>query len=384
MIGKIRILHAITRLDKGGSSTNTLLSAEGLAKKGYEVDLLYGKTADPDTCLLEKARDAGVDFIEERSLVRNIHPFMDMVALVRIARIIRKRRYDVVHAHSSKAGLIARVAAKLGGVKKIVYTPHGHVFYGYFSGVMTGCVIFAEKMAAGITDRIVGLTVSECEEWLRFGVGKSRQYLAIPSGIDFSVLDKGSLSGHDWRKKLAVPDNAVLVGSIGRFIEIKGYEYFIKAASGIIKQKRNVYFILVGDGPLKEKYEGMIKDNALEKHFFIIPWQENTGAILKEFDIFVLSSLNEGMGRALIEAMFFGKPVIATHVGGVPSVVTEGSGILIEPASAEAISQALDELLDNPEKARNIGKIGREKAIREFSVDVMVDKLDELYGELLA
>jgi hypothetical protein len=116
----MKILHAITRLDRGGSSENTLLSAIGLAKKGYEVDLLFGQTQSPSVSLLEKARKAGVNFIEEDDLVRNIHPLRDVVAFVDIFRFIRDGKYDIVHAHSSKAGLICRLAARLAGVKTVI------------------------------------------------------------------------------------------------------------------------------------------------------------------------------------------------------------------------------------------------------------------------
>ncbi|MGD2279430.1 MAG: glycosyltransferase, partial [Candidatus Omnitrophota bacterium] len=227
---KIKVLHAITRLDRGGSSENTLLSAAGLARRGYDVDVLFGQTEEPSLHLLEEAERFGVNFIEEEDLIRNIHPFQDLVAFWEIYHFLKDKKYDIVHTHSSKAGFICRFAAKLAGVKKIIYTPHGHVFYGYFGKISTRIIIFAESLAARITDKIVGLTPAECDEWLRFGIGKKEQYVSIPSGVDFDMLKRKQLDERDLKEEMSIPPDKTLVGSIGRFVKVKGYEYFIEAA----------------------------------------------------------------------------------------------------------------------------------------------------------
>ena len=380
---QIRILHAITRLDKGGSSENTLLSVIGLARKGYAVDLLFGYTENPYEDLVERAKKAGVRFISQKDLVRNIHPVRDIMAFFKILNFMRRNRYDIMHAHSHKAGFICRVAARCAGIEKIVFTPHGHVFYGYFGRILTDLILSAERMAARITDKIIGLTGAECYEWLCYEIGNEDIYTVIPSGIEFENLEREVTSGVDWKKELGIPPEKVLIGSIGRFIEIKGYEYFIEAAVKQLEKKRDIYFLLAGDGPFRGKYLKMLTAANITDRFHIIPWQENTGAVLNALDIFVLPSLNEGMGRTLVGAMFLGKPVIATRVGGVSSLVFDNAGILIESASSDAVSKALDELLDNTEEARHMGEKERKKALADYSAEKMVDALDALYRELL-
>jgi glycosyltransferase involved in cell wall biosynthesis len=375
---KIKVLHAITRLDRGGSSENTLLSAAGLARRGYDVDVLFGQTEEPSLHLLEEAERFGVNFIEEEDLIRNIHPFQDLVAFWEIYHFLKDKKYDIVHTHSSKAGFICRFAAKLAGVKKIIYTPHGHVFYGYFGKISTRIIIFAESLAARITDKIVGLTPAECDEWLRFGIGKKEQYVSIPSGVDFDMLKRKQLDERDLKEEMSIPPDKTLVGSIGRFVKVKGYEYFIEAAIELLRRRKDVYFLLAGDGPLCGKYKKMISSAGAEGRFHLIGWQENTSTVLKALDIFVLPSLNEGMGRVLVEAMFFEKPVIATRVGGVPSLVSDDAGLLIEPASAKAIETAIDELIENPKA----GYKGRGKVIAEYSSNIMIERLDALYKEV--
>jgi glycosyltransferase involved in cell wall biosynthesis len=380
---KIKVLHAITRLDRGGSTENTLLSAIGLAEKGYDVDILFGKTEDPEITLLSKAGKAGIGFIEEEDLVRNIHPLKDLTALWETYRLIRENKYDIVHAHSSKAGIICRFAAKLAGVKKIVYTPHGHVFYGYFGKFLTRCIIFAEAMAARITSRIIGLTPAECDEWIRFGIGSPVQYAAIPSGLDFSLMQEGKHDKRNFKQELGIKSGDILVGSVGRFVEIKGYEYLIEAARDIVKERGDIHFLLAGEGPLRKKYKEMIASLGLKDRFHIIGWKDNTYDVIRSMDIFVLPSLKEGMGRVLIQAMFLGVSVVATRVGGVPSVVGDGTGIMVPPESPKAIARAIREILEDPVRRARMAEKAMERVITGYSSREMVEKLDRLYRELL-
>ena len=378
----MKIIHAITRLDKGGSSTNTLLSASGLAEKGYEVDLLYGKTNGADDALMRKAKGNGVNFIEESSLLRDIHPGADLKALFNIFLILRKGKYDVLHAHTSKAGLICRIAGKLAGIRNIVYTPHGHVFYGYFNRGMTRVIVLVETLLAFITNKIIGLTSSECEEWISFGVGEKGQYESVASGVDFDYLDSLVVDVSSMRGRLKIPKDKILIGSVGRFVEVKGYKFFIEAAIEQLKKRDNVVFILVGSGELKEKYVRMISEAKVSNRFFIIPWQDNPAGIINAMDIFVLSSINEGMGRVLVEAMYFEKPVIASCVGGVPGLVSDREGILVKAGSSVLLSKAIDELFEKSNSWSSLGSSAKAKVIKQYSAKVMVDKLDVLYKEI--
>lgn len=380
---QIRVLHAITRLDRGGSSENTLLSAIGLAKRGYKVDVLFGRTEDAHVELLKEARELGVEFIEEEDLVRDIHPVKDITAYNQIVRFLGDNRYDIVHAHSSKAGLICRFAASRAGIRAVVYTPHGHVFYGYFGQPLTSFIILAEKAAARVTDRIIGLTPAECEEWIERGVGRREQYVAIPSGLDFRMMEDRAFTDRDLKEELGIPREHKLIGSIGRFVGVKGYEFFIEAASMLIRERPDAHFVLAGDGPLHIKFKELIDKRGLEGRFHLIGWQEHTASVLKALDVFILPSLNEGMGRVLVMAMYYGKPVIATRVGGVPSIVSDETGLLINPRSPEAIRTAVSDLLDDPERASEMAERGRERVLSGYSAEKMVNDLDALYKELL-
>ncbi|MBD3295856.1 MAG: glycosyltransferase [Candidatus Omnitrophica bacterium] len=380
----IKILHAITRLDRGGSSENTLLSCIGLAERGYKVDLLFGRTADPDIDLMKRARTAGVNFIEEEDLIRDIHPVKDLSAFFDIVGFIRRENYDIVHAHSSKAGFICRVAAKIAGAGKIVYTPHGHVFYGYFGKIMTRMVVFVESLLSRITDSIIGLTQAECEEWISYGVGREDQYTSIPSGVDFARFKHAGRMVRGVREEFGIPGEALLVVSMGRFVEVKGFRFFINAAVDQVRKRDDVFFLLAGEGPLRPVYKALINNAGASDRIKLVRWQEETADILGDADIFVLPSLNEGMGRVVVEAMYFKKPVIATRVGGVPSLVGDDAGILVPPASEKDISSALDILFSEPKKRKDMGDAGRKRVLEGFSCDRMISELDRLYSRLTA
>jgi glycosyltransferase involved in cell wall biosynthesis len=375
----MKVLHAITRLDKGGSSTNTLLSAIGLRGKGHSVDILSGPSGETDTKLIEQARLQGVRFFEERTLVRDIHPCRDIQAVFMIAGFLKKEKYDILHTHSSKAGALGRVAARMAGSRNVIYTPHGHVFYGYFNERFTHMITAAEKLLAWITDSIICLTDSEKAEWLERGIGSPVKYEVIPSGIDLGSVERRAAAAPDLKKIYGIETSDTVFGAAGRFVKIKGFEYFIRAGLEMLRRKDNVSFILAGGGEESEKYSKMVAAAGLGQRFHIVPWQEDPVALLRMLDVFVLPSLNEGMGRILAEAMYLEKPVIASRVGGVPGIVDKECGILVEPSSEKALLEAMLWMMSEPGARSVLGERARQKISKRFSKEIMVRELDKLY-----
>ena len=199
-MAKPRILHIITRIDRGGSAQNVLISVNELRRLGYKVGLLTGSL---------KAKSINAKIINH--LVPEIHPLRDILAFFSIYRYIKKTKYDIVHTHTSKAGFIGRFAAILAGSKKIIYTPHGHIFHGYFGPFLTKFFILLERLAGKFTHKIVALTPSEAQDYIYFGVVKDKSKLrVIPSGVDESVFfnngDKNSL-----RKKLGFDEDKIII-----------------------------------------------------------------------------------------------------------------------------------------------------------------------------
>jgi len=185
---RIRVLHVITRLDPGGSAENTLLTVAGSDSKRFETTVAHGPSEGDGGATARRAREAGVAFVEIEQLVRPVRPLADLIATFALWRLMRQGRYQLVHSHTSKGGLLGRVAALLAGVRVIVHTPHGHVFYGYFGRRVSFLFVLLERWTAWFTDCIIALTEADLDDHLRFGVGPRSRFTVIHSGVQFPDL----------------------------------------------------------------------------------------------------------------------------------------------------------------------------------------------------
>ncbi len=381
---KTKVLHIITRLDKGGSAENTFLTAKGLDKKKYDVTLMSGPVDDASQERRTQVEESGIRYIPLPGLVRNIHPVSDLIALFRIRRFLAKEKFNVVHTHTSKAGFLGRFAAKRAGTPHIVHTPHGHIFYGYFGRLKTKMFIGLEKFASRMTDKIVALTESEKSDYIAHKIVDEKKCVVIPSGIELdryrglTLEDKNKL-----KKKIGIPENALVVGTVGRLVPVKGPEFMIKASAHIIPLSPQTYFVFAGDGPLKKPLQTLAKEMGADKNILFLGWRDDVPRILSTFDIFLLPSLNEGMGRVLAEAMALGKPIVASHVGGVPDLVIHGkNGFLVPAKNPEELAKHTQLLLEDKDRREKMGRAGKEMA-SGFAHDAMVQKIANLYDELI-
>lgn len=379
---EIRILHLITRLDRGGSATNTLLTTAGLPSP-FRSSLVYGRTLEFPLLARELRRKVAIAEVAE--LVRNISPVNDLIAFVKIYRLIRRGRFDIVHTHSSKAGILGRVAARLAGVPHIVHTPHGHVFTGYAGRILTALFIFLERRVATFTDRIIGLTDEEVWEHLERDIGDPVQFVSIPSGVD---LEPFSTRPRAFRRStilaaIGLPERAFLIGSVGRLERVKGHIYLLEAFATLAPSFPDLFLAVVGDGELADPLRAFAQRSGISDRVRFLGWRDDTAVLLHAFDLFVLPSLNEGMGRALVEAMAAGLPIVATRAGGIPEVLGEGeAGLLVEAGSAAALAQGIEQLLLNRALRVRFGRAARKRA-RCYSVEGMLQKIEALYRELL-
>lgn len=380
---KIRVLHIITRLDKGGSADNTLLSVLGLNKEVFKVDLLSGKTNFPSPKLIQLKEQNLIQSKEIGQLVRAIHPFKDIIALSQLYQYIKKGRYDIVHTHSSKAGLLGRLAARMAGVKHIIHTPHGHIFYGYYGRCLSFMFIILERWAARFTEKIITLTNAGKEEHVQYKIAPAHKFITIHSGLELGSLQPSDTK-NDVAKEFNIDKSDKLIGTVARLVPIKGHEFLLKAAPLVLQHYPNTTFLLIGDGPLRKKLENLAQQlNFFDKIVFS-GMREDIPRLLNAIDIFVLPSLNEGMGRVLIEAMVLAKPIVATRVGGVPDVVEDGSsGLLVPPADPDALADAICTIMKNPALA---SKLASHAAIRsqKFSHTEMIRQLENLYKSVMS
>ena len=388
-----KVIHVITRLDQGGSAKNTMLTALGHDRAQFEPlviagdpgcwDAQGGQAATEENC--RKLEKASVRWILLPSLTREVNPIKDAQALWQLIRLFRQEQPALVHTHTSKAGVLGRVAAWCARVPVIVHTPHGHVFYGHFGPVRSWLFLQIERVLSAITHRLIALTEAERQDHLDRAVGKADQFSVVPSGIDRERFGRARIQGKQQPNWFGCPPDALVVGSVGWLTDIKGHEYLIAAVAKLKQDFPSLHLVIVGSG---DRHDALLQQGELAGlsdavHF--LGHRDDVEACLAGMDLFVLPSLNEGMGRALIEAMAAGLPVIASRVGGIPAVIRhEQTGLLVPPGDVGALAEALRRLLNRPEWARQLGVAASRSIDSRYGSISMVYAIESIFAEALS
>lgn len=377
----VRVLHVITRLSLGGSAENTVASLVGLAAAGYGGPLAVGRAAsDPES--LEDARRRGVTLIDVPAFGREIGPH-DVLALVQLLAVIRRERPAIVHTHTSKAGFIGRLAAQLARVSAVIHQPHGHVFYGYYGRASTTLYVTLERLAARWTDRIITLTERGTAEHLARRIGRPAQYRTVPSGVPTAELRFRAPSRAVARASLGVPADAFVIAGLGRLVPVKGFDVLLRALPAVVAALPKAQLFLVGDGPERGALEAQAAALNVGDRVRISGATADVARWLAACDVLAAPSRNEGMGRALVEAMALGIPVVAAAVGGIPAVVADGeSGRLVASEDAGALAEALVELGSDEALCTKLGAAAVRLA-EAFSIGVANTAMRAIYDELV-
>ena len=386
----IKILHIITRLDMGGSAQNTLLTCRELSPK-YSTILAHGLSlesgmTDAERRVLDNqvsaARQKGVKILPIPCLVRRIDPFNDLRAFFTLLKLICREKPALVHTHSSKAGILARLAAKLAGVPLIVHTPHGHVFFGHFGPLTSKIFLLMEKVFDLITDRTVALTEGERNDYLKLGVSKPHKVDIIHSGVDIRRFAPGQTDSVTLKKRLGIGIHTRVVGTVGWLLPIKGPMHLLDAMSELWQKEIDSVLIYVGKGDLEDRLRAHALSRGVSNRVLFLGWRSDVNDIMQLFDVFVLPSMNEGMGRVLVEAMAAAKPVVASNVGGIPDLVKHGlNGFLARPGDSRELAAYIEKLLGDDHLRTAMGARGR-KLAENYTVDKMASKIDALYISL--
>jgi glycosyltransferase involved in cell wall biosynthesis len=271
------------------------------------------------------------------------------------------------------------VAARLAGVPRIVYTPHGHVFHSYYGPPITRMFVVLERLVARFTERIVVLTDAEADQHIAVGVGRREQFVRIPSGVDLAEVRAEAAGASRVRKDLGLAPETPLIGSVARLVPVKGLRYLVSAMPDILQRCSRAHLLLAGDGDQRSGLEALARELAVSDRVHFLGFRRDAAAVTAALDVFVLPSLNEGQGRVLVTAMALGVPIVATRVGGVPEVVKDGrQGLLVPSQDSTALGQAITTLLADREYAASLGMAGRSRALF-FSSEVMLKLHAELY-----
>lgn len=389
---KIKILHIITRLIRGGAQEVVLSMIDNLDKARYTPFLATGIETGPEGDLWDEAKEKGVEPIFIPQLIRRISPINDLISLIKIYRFIKKERFDVVHTHTSKAGILGRIASKLAGVPIIIHSPHGHIFHpdSHIDGVPTNrfllkLLLCLERFTAKFTDRIIALTEFGKRDQVRLGIGETGKYVVIHNMIDLERYQFGNQQNLDEKKReLGLFSTSPIVGTVARLTPEKGHRYLLEAVAKIKPSIPDIKFLLIGDGPLRDELENQADKMAISDNVIFLGLHKDVPEILQILDLFVLPSLYEGLGIVLVEAMACGKPVVATSVGGVPEIVKDGqTGLLVPPHDSSALARAIKTLLDDTKRAEEMGMAGKEKVGQMFDQKIIIKKYTDVYDSMM-
>ena len=382
----MKVCHFITRMIVGGAQENTFLSARGLVEAGHECLLLSGPSEGREGSLLQRMKNPGFAVMESPLFVREISPWTDLRAIYWLADFLKKERFDVIHTHSSKAGIVGRIAGRMAGVPLVVHTIHGLAFGPYDSFLKNQLYIRAERFAANRCDRIYSVAQAMIDQCLAAKIGRPEQFKVVYSGMELErFLDAQPDAA--LRSELGIPENCRVVGAVARLFPRKGYEDFFPVAAQVAQACPDVRFLIMGDGPSRADYEKMTEELGIRDRviFAGLVSPDRIAEYIALTDVVAHFSLKEGLPRVAVQALAEAKPVVAYPLDGTPEVVLDGkSGFLVPPGNHEAAAQTLIRILEHPEERRRLGEYGRSLVRDKFPWKKMSDTLIADYEACLA
>lgn len=382
----MKICHVITRMIVGGAQENTLFSARGAVEAGHECVLLTGPSPGPEGELLARTGvPEGLQVVTCPYLTREISPWNDWKAYCFLKKYFKENRFDVVHTHSSKAGILGRLAAHAAKVPLVVHTIHGLAFHPREKWWKNRLYVTLEAFAAKRSDHIYAVAQAMIEQSLAEKIGRREQYSVVYSGMDLNPFLTAQRE-NSLRESLKIPADAKVVGTVARLFPLKGYEELMAVAPTMMKQHKDLYFLFVGNGSMMEDVKAWAqKQNIADRIIFagLVPPSE-VYRYIAQMDLLVHFSLREGLPRAAVQALAGSKPVVAYPLDGTPEVVIDGvTGILCPVGDHAAMSEAITRLLTDDALRCQAGRNGRELVREKFPWQVMSDTLLNSYQKLL-
>jgi len=390
----MKVVHIITRLILGGAQENTLITCKLLAQRGHDVTLITGPALGPEGELFNQTKNQNYEAITVDRLIRPICPVSDILGYLQIKKLLKRLKPDIVHTHSTKAGILGRFAGhSLKGkwqknLPGIVHTIHGLAFHPYQSKWLNRFYIAVEKSAAKRTDFFVTVADAMTAQANAAGIGRPEQFVTAYSAIeeDDFLEPISHESKIQFRKKYEIGEDAVVLVTIARLFMLKGHKYIIESAKQLSKRYEKCVWLFVGDGNLAEHFKKQVHELGLAeriKFTGLLPPSQIPLAIASS-DILVHCSLREGLARTLPQAMLCGKPAVSFDVDGAREVVNENTGRLVEPKNVEQLTKLCAELIEDENLRKRLGENGRESVKEKFAPDTMVDTIEEIYNKLIA
>ncbi|MBD3673341.1 MAG: glycosyltransferase family 4 protein [Planctomycetaceae bacterium] len=383
----MHVTHFITRMIVGGAQENTLWTVLDQHREyGDKVTLISGVDEGPEGELLTVAREAGVKVEIIPELGRALHPWKDWKSYRALIRLLKQDPPQILHTHSSKAGVMGRSAAKKLKIP-VIHTIHGAAFHYGQPALLHNLYKQAERWAGKRTDHFITVCDAMRNQYLAAGIGSPEDYTTIYSGMDVEPFLKPSRSRDEIRQDLGIAPDEIVIGKIARLFHLKGHHFLIEAAKRLVPDHPEVKFLLVGDGVLREQYQQEIAAADMTDHFIftgLVPPTE-VPDLIHAMDIVAHTSEWEGLARVLVQGLLAGKPVVSFDIDGAREVVIpEETGFLVPFADVDALTHALRSLLTDRELGEQFGRTGRERFTDPFRHQTMTRRIREVYFDLLS
>jgi glycosyltransferase involved in cell wall biosynthesis len=382
----MRIVHVITRLIIGGAQENTLLTVEGLVHRYHDdVTLVTGPAEGPEGDLFDRAEERGLKVELLPELVRPVRPMVDLRAYWRLRAIFRNLKPDVVHTHSSKAGIVGRAAAWHENVPAVVHTIHGLPFGPFETALKNRVYIALERWAAARAHALVSVCDAMTRQALAAGVGRPEQFVTIYSGMDADLFLHPRRDRDQVRRELGLASDDVAFATVARLFEHKGHDDIVAVARDVLAAQPQVKFIWIGNGILRDHLIADLDRLGIRGSFVLtglVP-PDRIPELLSAADAVIHPSLREGLARVLPQALLVGRPVISYDVDGACEVVLPETGILLPPRDLPGLRSAILRLATDPQARAAMGSAGRHRFAGQFRHETMTEKLRSLYERLL-
>jgi glycosyltransferase involved in cell wall biosynthesis len=363
----MKVLQVLCGGAWGGGSFVVLAITKSLIARGDEVWVV---SLDEETD--RRFRAAGARIWRAPLWLRPINP-LDAVPLAALAWFCWRQRFDLVATHTSKGGFLGRLAARIAGVPAIVHHAHGFAFHKVLSAPVHRAFVVLEKVAAHCGDLIISVNKQHRDDAIRLQVAPPEQIVAIHNGVDVHAAAEGKRERG--RKALGIPEESLVVGSVGRLAEQKGFIYLIRAMKQVLETVPDAVLVLCGDGPLREELEREATSLGIAGNVRFTGFRRDIPDILAAMDVFALPSLWEGLSISLLEAIAAGKAIVATDIDANREALRDGIDSLLVPAGrSDALADAVCRLAGNERLRTALALAARSNAVTRFSHERMVEQ----------
>ncbi len=383
---KIKVAHIIARMITGGADENTLFTMEGLDKNKYDVDLITGEEFDES--IFNKVKNNDFNINQIKGLKWKLNFLHDPIVLLKLIKLLKGKRYDIVHTHTTKAGILGRIAARIVGVPVIVHGLHGSTFEAFNSGLLNWLLFLFERLTGRFTDAYVSVSGVLSEKYIERGIGKKENYHTVYSGMELEIFYgvRGKINCRKKRGELGIDAGDFVIGNVARLETRKGHQFLLDAFKNVVGEQKysQVKLLIIGEGNKRKYLENYVKELNLEDKVIFTGYREDVEELMALMDIFVLTSLREGLPRVLVQAAAVGMPSIAFNVDGVPEIIKDNyNGFLVKVKDVEQLENRIVKYINNKELILLHGRNGREFIENKWSIKGMVDRIDKIYQKLV-